>query len=152
MYEMPERLLRLEQDIAREQLRYHQRRVTVHKEFSFDAAHHLYEYEGKCASLHGHTYRLRASVSDYLNETGLAIDFGDVKAIVKRAVVDRLDHQYLNAVLPLMNTTAENMIVWMFEEIARELAVHSRTAQLERLKLWETPTSAVEISREEMGA
>ncbi|MCY0876263.1 MAG: 6-carboxytetrahydropterin synthase QueD [Firmicutes bacterium] len=151
MYEMPEKLLRLGQEITDEQLRYHDKRVTVHKEFTFDAAHHLYKYEGKCTSLHGHTYRLRVSVSDFLGDTGLAIDFGDVKAIVKRVVVDRLDHQYLNAVLPPMNTTAENMIVWMFQEIAQALSAHSPTVRLERLVLWETPTSAVEIAGEEMG-
>lgn len=150
MYEMPEKLLRLGTDIDEGQLRYHRRRVMIYKEFTFDAAHHLYAYEGKCNSLHGHTYRLCVTVSDTLDETGLAIDFGDVKALVQRAVVERLDHQYLNAVLPPMNTTAENMIVWIYEEIARALAGRRATARLERLKLWETPTSAAELGREEM--
>ncbi|MCY0903033.1 MAG: 6-carboxytetrahydropterin synthase QueD [Firmicutes bacterium] len=150
MYEMPEKLLRLGTDIDEGQLRYHRRRVMIYKEFTFDAAHHLYAYEGKCNSLHGHTYRLCVTVSDMLDETGLAIDFGDVKALVQRAVVERLDHQYLNAVLPPMNTTAENMIVWIYEEIARALAGRRATARLERLKLWETPTSAAELGREEM--
>jgi len=150
MYEMPEKLWRLHEDIQLDQLRYHNRRVTVYKEFTFDAAHHLYAYVGKCNSLHGHTYKLCVSVSDLLDETGLAIDFGDVKALVKRVVVDRLDHQYLNAVLPAMNTTAENMIVWMYEQISAALTLRSASARLERLVLWETPTSAVEIGREEM--
>ena len=30
----------------------------VLKEFEFDAAHYLPEYNGKCERLHGHTYKL----------------------------------------------------------------------------------------------
>ncbi len=139
------------QESAPSSLRYHLRRVTITKEFTFDAAHHLYAYQAKCANLHGHTYRLIVSVSDVLDEIGLAIDFGDVKTLVKTHVVDRLDHTYLNEVLPPMNTTAENMIVWMFEEIEQALHAFRDTARVERLTLYETPTSSVEITRQEMG-
>ena len=39
-----------------ESLVYNPHRTMVSKEFTFDAAHHLFNYEGKCKSLHGHTY------------------------------------------------------------------------------------------------
>ncbi len=148
----PEKLLRLDDDIARSDLRYHNKRVLVTKEFTFDAAHHLYAYEGKCVSLHGHTYRLAVSVSASPDETGIAIDFADVKAIVQRTVVDRLDHQYLNAVLPPMNTTAENMVVWIFQRIDEALQATHQDKRVERVVLYETPTSSVEITRKEMEA
>lgn len=148
----PERLLRLDADIARSELRYHNKRVLVTKEFTFDAAHHLYAYEGKCVSLHGHTYRLIVSVSALPDEAGIAIDFADVKTIVKQTVVDRLDHQYLNAVLPPMNTTAENMVVWMFQRIDEALQASRQDKRVERIVLYETPTSSVEITRREMEA
>ncbi len=148
----PERLLRLDADIARSELRYHNKRVLVTKEFTFDAAHHLYAYEGKCVGLHGHTYRLIVSVSAPPDETGIAIDFADVKTIVKQTVVDRLDHQYLNAVLPPMNTTAENMVVWMFQRIDEALQASCQDKRVERIVLYETPTSSVEITRREMEA
>lgn len=147
---MPQKLLQLDIDIAREQLRYHQKRVLVTKEFTFDAAHHLYAYEGKCVGLHGHTYRLLVSASAVPNDIGISIDFADLKRIVKQSVVDRLDHQYLNAVLPPMNTTAENMVVWMYEQIAQALQQEGSSARVERVVLWETPTSCAEVSREEM--
>jgi len=41
-----------------ESLVYNLHRTMVSKEFTFDAAHHLFNYEGKCKSLHGHTYHL----------------------------------------------------------------------------------------------
>ena len=42
-----------------ESLVYNSHRTMVSKEFTFDAAHHLFHYEGKCKSLHGHTYHLK---------------------------------------------------------------------------------------------
>ena len=38
----------MDKDIQRKQLKYHNKRVMVSKEFTFDAAHHLHCYEGKC--------------------------------------------------------------------------------------------------------
>ncbi len=150
-YDVPDNLLRLGQDVSPDRLRYHNKRILVTKEFTFDAAHHLYSYEGKCKNLHGHTYRLQVSASAPVNEIGMAVDFGDLKQVVTSAVVDRLDHQYLNKVLPPMNTTAENMVVWIFEEIWAALKKRDEQATVERVVLWETPTSSVEVSREAMG-
>lgn len=36
--------------------------MIVLKEFEFDAAHYLPEYNGKCERLHGHTYKLVVKV------------------------------------------------------------------------------------------
>ena len=60
-----------------ESLVYNSHRTMVSKEFTFDAAHHLFNYEGKCKSLHGHTYHLQIAVSGYLDERGMTYDFGD---------------------------------------------------------------------------
>ena len=67
----------------------------VSKEFTFDAAHHLFNYEGKCKSLHGHTYHLQIAVSGYLDERGMTFDFGDLKSIYK----DHLEDVYKRQVL-----------------------------------------------------
>ena len=66
-----------------ESLVYNLHRTMVSKEFTFDAAHHLFNYEGKCKSLHGHTYHLQIAVSGYLDERGMTYDFGDLKNIYK---------------------------------------------------------------------
>lgn len=149
-YELPVQLQQLGIDITTEQLRYHTKMVLITKEFTFDAAHHLHAYNGKCHELHGHTYRLQVSVRARPNAIGLGLDFGVIKQIVQEHVVQKLDHHYLNRVLPPMNTTAENMIVWMYEQIDAALTAQENVAQLERLILWETPTSSVELTREAM--
>lgn len=149
-YKIPSQLQSYGVDITKSELAYHKRRVAVSKEFTFDAAHHLHQYEGKCKSLHGHTYRLTITVSGFVDEVGLVIDFADIKQIYQERIESRLDHAYLNEVLPSMNTSAENMIVWMWEQL--ELAMDDRTfaergVRLEELSLHETPTSKATLKR-----
>ncbi|WLR43014.1 6-carboxytetrahydropterin synthase QueD [Bacillus carboniphilus] len=135
--------------IRKEQLKYHHKRVLVSKEFTFDAAHHLHCYEGKCKELHGHTYKAILGISGYVNEIGLVIDFGDIKKLWKCYVEPYLDHCFLNETLPAMNTTAENMVVWIYEKMCTALKSWSgdQTTRIEFIRLYETPTSYAEINR-----
>ncbi|OQR55526.1 6-carboxytetrahydropterin synthase QueD [Bacillus sp. CDB3] len=154
-FRIVENLQKMDKDIQREQLQYHNKRVMVSKEFTFDAAHHLHCYEGKCKNLHGHTYKVVFGISGYVNEIGLAIDFGDIKEIWKNEIEIYLDHRYLNETLPAMNTTAENMVVWIYEKMAEALTKDNRAseykgARVEFVRLFETPTSYAEVRREWM--
>jgi 6-pyruvoyltetrahydropterin/6-carboxytetrahydropterin synthase len=152
-FEIPKKVQKIDEDIKRNQLKYHHKRVAVTKEFTFDSAHHLHCYEGKCKSLHGHTYRLIITISGYVNEIGIAVDFSDIKRIYKEVIDARLDHRYLNDVLPPMNTTAENMIVWIWEELDKHLekeGLKTEGHRLEQLVLYETPTSYATLKREWM--
>ncbi|MVO98719.1 6-carboxytetrahydropterin synthase QueD [Paenibacillus lutrae] len=155
MFRIVENLQQYGQDIHKEQLRYHNKRVLVSKEFTFDAAHHLHAYEGKCKNLHGHTYKAVYGISGYVNEVGLTLDFGDIKEIWKRLIEPHLDHRYLNETLPPMNTTAENMVVWLFEQMETALTSEAYADQVlggrvEFVRLYETPTSFAEVRREWM--
>lgn len=149
-FQIPKNVQKIGIDISEDELRYHNKRVALTKEFTFDAAHHLHCYEGKCKSLHGHTYKLIITISGYVDNIGIAIDFGDIKNIFKEVVDSRLDHRYLNEALPNMNTTAENMIVWIWEEIEKNLSQYytDKDHRLEELVLYETPTSYATLKRE----
>ena len=154
-FRIVENLQKMDKDIQRKQLKYHNKRVMVSKEFTFEAAHHLHCYEGKCKNLHGHTYKVVFGISGYVNEIGLAIDFGDIKEIWKNEIEIYLDHRYLNETLPAMNTTAENMVVWIYEKMAEALTKENRVneykgARVEFVRLFETPTSYAEVRREWM--
>ncbi|MGH1264827.1 6-carboxytetrahydropterin synthase QueD [Bacillus cereus] len=154
-FRIVENLQKMDKDIQRKQLKYHNKRVMVSKEFTFDAAHHLHCYEGKCKNLHGHTYKVVFGISGYVNEIGLAIDFGDIKEIWKNEIEIYLDHRYLNETLPAMNTTAENMVVWIYEKMGEALTKENRVneykgARVEFVRLFETPTSYAEVRREWM--
>lgn len=154
-FRIVENLQKLEQDIKKTELKYHRNRVLVSKEFTFDAAHHLHCYEGKCKNLHGHTYKVIFGISGFVNEIGLVIDFGDIKAIWKEEIEIYLDHRYLNETLPKMNTTAENMVVWIYEKMKESLnkrAHKYNDLRVEFVRLYETPTSFSEARREWMEA
>lgn len=146
-----EKLQKLGEDIEKHELKYHDKRVLVSKEFTFDAAHHLHEYEGKCKNLHGHTYKVIFGISGFVNDIGLVIDFGDIKKLWKENVEIHLDHRYLNETLPHMNTSAENMVVWVYEKMEAALqGAGFKDVRIEFVKLYETPTSYAEVKREWM--
>ncbi|MBS4193196.1 6-carboxytetrahydropterin synthase QueD [Bacillus sp. FJAT-49705] len=150
-FRIVENLQKMDQDIKKEDLKYHKKRVLVSKEFTFDAAHHLHCYEGKCKNLHGHTYKVVFGISGYVDEIGLVIDFGNIKEIWKKEIEIHLDHRYLNQTLPKMNTTAENMVVWIYEKMSDSLINRSEKyndARVEFVRLYETPTSYAEVRRE----
>ncbi len=108
--------------------------MVVSKDFTFDAAHNLPRYVGKCERLHGHTFRLRVSVNAPLDGwSGLAFDFHALKRTVSERVVAVLDHSYLNEIVP--NPSAEFLAIWIWRRLA-DLPLHEIT-------VWETPTSFV---------
>lgn len=117
--------------------------ITVTKHFSFEACHHLPHYVGACHNLHGHSYKLSVTVTGEIEQegekSGMIIDFKDLKKIVKKEVVDVLDHAYLNDFFP--NPTAELMVQSIGETL--ELIL-SKKYKLVSVKLWETADSYAE--------
>ena len=73
-------------------------KIRVTKSFTFEMAHALWNYDGPCRNIHGHSYQLYVSVigetSMDINSTklGMVMDFSDLKKIVKENVVDVFDH------------------------------------------------------------
>ena len=84
------------------------------RQFTFEAGHHLPNYVGKCNQTHGHSYKLFISISGDVDEkTGMVIDFGDMDRVVRETVLNKLDHAYLNHIMP--NPTAENTCRLIFK-------------------------------------
>lgn len=110
--------------------------MRVKATFDFEAAHRLPNHPGKCRELHGHSYRLIVTVErPVAKDSGMAIDFADLKRIVKREVVDPLDHTYVNDRID--NPTAEVMAEWMWNALREPLP------GLAEVELWETRSCAV---------
>ena len=87
----------------------------ITKIFTFDAAHALTQYYGKCENMHGHTYRLEVTVEGPVAENGMVVDFVLLKRIVKRRVLEKLDHQNLND--HFENPSAELIAQWIWEQL-----------------------------------
>jgi 6-pyruvoyltetrahydropterin/6-carboxytetrahydropterin synthase len=112
-------------------------RTRVTRSFTFEAAHQLPWHDGRCRNLHGHGYRLEVTVEGPVDANGVVVDFDDLKVAVQREVVDRYDHAYLNDLLD--NPTAELLAADAWKRL------EGAGLALARLRLWETPSSSVEI-------
>jgi len=113
--------------------------TSVTRSFTFEAAHQLPWHPGKCRELHGHGYRLEVTVEGPVGPNGMVLDFGEVEAVVKREVIARYDHRYLNELLD--NPTAELIAEDAWKRLeAADLAVT-------RIRLWETADCMVEVQR-----
>ena len=120
--------------------------MLICRDFKFDAAHNLIHYHGKCERLHGHTYHLRVTLCGDPDEEGMIIDFVDLKRIVKELVLSKLDHSYINDILP--QPTAEYIAIWIFRTLDEPLA--RKNCILHEVRLWETADSSVICSREDI--
>ncbi|AIY86462.1 MULTISPECIES: 6-carboxytetrahydropterin synthase QueD [unclassified Thermotoga] len=109
------------------------------KKFSFEAAHNLTKYHGKCERLHGHTYRLVVKIEGPLNEEEMVMDFAELKKIVEELVVSKLDHSYLNDMFD--QPTTERIAIWIWDQLSKEM--EKRGVRLHEIELWETETSGV---------
>ena len=68
-------------------------------EASFDAAHFLKGYEGKCSNIHGHRWRVEVEIegeklSEETQTRGMLVDFSDLKKAIKE-LCDKFDHTFI---------------------------------------------------------
>jgi 6-pyruvoyltetrahydropterin/6-carboxytetrahydropterin synthase len=140
-------------------------KIRVTKEFSFEMAHALWNYDGPCKNVHGHSYRLYVTligepIDDASNtKYGMVIDFGDLKKIVKREVVNKFDHTVVvsSAVdkkrLDALNQMFGNVMLVDYQptcemligDIAKRITPFLPPGvYLHSLKLYETATSYAE--------
>ena len=142
------------------------KKVRITKEFTFETGHALYGYDGKCRNVHGHSYKLAVTVIgtpiDDLGHVkhGMAIDFGDLKKIIKEEIVEPFDHATVfnkntphvelakelsdrghDVILVDYQPTSEMMIIDFADKIKKRLP---NNIQLHHLRLRETETSYAE--------
>ena len=139
--------------------------IRVTKEFSFEMAHVLHNYDGPCRNVHGHSYRLFVTVAgspviDISDpKLGMVIDFGDLKRIVNEEIVQKFDHSVVvsvhqpeekvtqfrklfgNTVVVDYQPTCENLVADFALRIGKRLP---QGVVLHSLKLYETATSYAE--------
>ena len=107
-----------------------------------------YEVFGKCSNpnWHGHNYDLWITVKGEPNpETGFVLDLSELSKIVKRHVIDHVDHKNLNLDTPFMKgqmASTENLCIAFWKELEGPIAGFG--GQLHCLKLQETENNYVE--------
>ena len=142
--------------------------MKVTKEVTFDSAHMLSNYKGKCSNLHGHTYKLQVTIDQPLqaegNEECMVMDFNTLKTAIDLFVTDVFDHAIIfsdtayrgeaeNALLEWARTYDMNYIILPDAKSTSEYIASYIKAQIESayptrrisVKVWETPTSFAEV-------
>ena len=133
-------------------------KMLLTKKFSFEMAHALDGYNGKCANLHGHSYHLEVTVEGGSPaENGMVIDFHTIKAIVQQNIIDRFDHALVlregtsliascakspNLIMVPFNPTTENLLLHFAQLIEPHMPDGTR---LHSIRLAETDTSVAEL-------
>ncbi|MDA3892619.1 MAG: 6-carboxytetrahydropterin synthase [Salinivirgaceae bacterium] len=139
--------------------------IRVTKEFNFEMAHALKNYDGPCKHIHGHSYKLFVTVIGQPNtdegnpKLGMLIDFGDLKKLIKNAIVDVFDHAFVlnsttdfectgsvhemfgNTIYVDYQPTCENLISDYAQRIQK---IIPNIISLHSLRLYETETSYAE--------
>ena len=119
-------------------------------EASFDAAHFLTNYDGKCKNIHGHRWKVQISIYGELNN-GMLVDFGILKNDLKN-LCDYFDHSFIVEKNSLkkelydmlkeeflirdvnFRTTAENFSKYFYDELSKKYNVYE-------VLVYETPTN-----------
>jgi 6-pyruvoyltetrahydropterin/6-carboxytetrahydropterin synthase len=112
-------------------------------EQSFEAAHFLRGYQGKCENVHGHRYTIKLRLkASHLNDIGLVYDFSDVKRHL-RGIMARFDHTLLNDIPPFdrINPSAENISSTIYDELKMKLAGEPVT--IAAVEAWENPQQGI---------
>jgi len=72
--------------------------IRITKQFSFEMAHALRNYDGLCRNIHGHSYKMDITLAgqplhdENSPKNGMVMDFGDLKKLVNEEVISLLDH------------------------------------------------------------
>lgn len=127
-------------------------------ENSFDAAHFLAGYDGKCRNLHGHRWRVILEIKSETLEMegqtrGMCVDFSTIKTALKEET-DYFDHALIieegslrpktmealreeefNIRVVDFRPTAENFSRYFFEQFEK------RGFQVHRVTVYETPNN-----------
>ncbi|MCF8236648.1 MAG: 6-carboxytetrahydropterin synthase [Saprospiraceae bacterium] len=118
----------------------------------FNAAHKLWVADwteeenvavfGRCANAnwHGHNYALHVTVKGMPDPfTGFIMDAKKLGGIVKKEIIDHVDHRNLNLDVPFIpagcQPTSENLVIYFWQQLFPHLPPE---VMLHRLKLYET--------------
>jgi len=125
----------------------------ISTEVTFSAAHYIAGYKGDCARMHGHNWRVRASLraagfgDRSGGPAGVTYDFRALRALMSD-VAALVDHSVLNELpdFKARNPTAEAIAEWFFGELEKRLT--DPAVKVARVEVWESAQNCAAYFRE----
>ena len=139
--------------------------IKITKQFSFEMAHALRNYDGLCRNIHGHSYKMDITLAgqplhdETSPKNGMVMDFGDLKKLVNEEIISLLDHALVlndktdTQLVEVLKQNFEKIVVVEFQPttenllnfIANKLKTRlPENVNLCRIRLRETDTSYAE--------
>jgi 6-pyruvoyltetrahydropterin/6-carboxytetrahydropterin synthase len=109
----------------------------------FCGAHKLVGYDGECANIHGHNWKIRLAIAcTKIDPIGLTIDFKAAKRKLKK-ILDEFDHKNLNKLesFSKKNPSSENIAKTIFDLCA--IAFDNDNAKVVELQVWESDNYSI---------
>ena len=131
----------------------------VSRKEHFNAAHKLYnpawskekneQVFGPCANenWHGHNFDLIVTVKGRPDpETGFVVDLKKLSTMIRKEVIEKLDHKNLNVDVEFMQgkmASCENLAMEIWKILSAHLPGVTQTGTLHSIRLYETPRNYV---------
>lgn len=138
-------------------------KTTCTRILEFDAAHRVVNHESKCATLHGHRYKIEITAeADKLDSIGRVIDFSVLKEKIGTWLDTNWDHttilfsedvetikalrwipHFKEPFVAPWNPTAENMAEYLLNDVCFK-QLQDTGVLVTRVRVWETPNCYAE--------
>ncbi len=108
----------------------------------FSAAHQIPGYPGACARLHGHNWKVEATIrAETLDPLGMALDYHQAEILIS-PIIGELDHTHLNdhPFFQDRTTTSENVAFFIYSRLKKSLEAFSgnKGLRLVEVTIYET--------------
>lgn len=138
---------------------------TLISEASFDSAHFLSGYNGKCKNIHGHRWTIKMEIYGEKLQSeghlrGMILDFGDIKSMLKE-LADYFDHSLIiekdsmrNATLNYLKEDGFKIIEVDFRPTAENFSKYifdyfkEKKIPVKKVIVYETPNNCATYSEE----
>ncbi len=99
--------------------------MKIAKEFRWEMGHRLPEHFGKCKNIHGHSYKMIVELEGEVEESGMVMDYYDLKKIVE-PIVEKLDHSFLvykedKEIISFLEKMKSKMVVVEFQSTVENI-------------------------------
>jgi 6-pyruvoyltetrahydropterin/6-carboxytetrahydropterin synthase len=99
--------------------------MKIAKEFRWEMGHRLPEHFGKCKNIHGHSYRMIVELEGDVKDSGMLMDYYDLKKIVE-PIVEKLDHSFMvykddKEIISFLEKMKSKMIVVNFQSTVENI-------------------------------
>ncbi len=120
--------------------------MKIAKEFNWEMGHRLPEHFGKCKNIHGHSYKMIVELEGEVDESGMVMDYYDLKKIVE-PMVEELDHAFIvykddKEIISFLEKMKSKMVVVQFQSTVENICKYF----LNKISKKSLPKNIVKIS------